>query len=217
MRTRVKICCITTPEALLLAVHHGADAIGLVGPMPSGTGIIDLDRAELLARQTPPPVASFLLSCAVRGEDLVAEARHVAPTVLQLVDMVDESAYRLLRRELPALKLVQVLHVTDESSLADARRVGHLVDALLLDSGVPHAPVRQLGGTGRVHDWAISRRIVEVSPVPVILAGGLTPANVTEAIRTVRPFGVDLCTGLRTAGRLDETKLAAFVAAVAAA
>jgi phosphoribosylanthranilate isomerase len=217
LRTRVKICCITAPEALSLAVHHGADAIGLVGPMPSGTGIIGLDRAELLARRTPPPVASFLLSCAVRGEDLVTEARQVAPTALQIVDAVDESAYRLLRRELPALKLVQVLHVTDESSLAEARRVGRLVDALLLDSGAPHAPVRQLGGTGRVHDWSISRRIVKTASVPVFLAGGLTPANVTEAIRTVRPFGVDLCTGLRTAGQLDRSKLAAFVAAVAAA
>jgi phosphoribosylanthranilate isomerase len=82
---------------------------------------------------------------------------------------------------------------------------------------VPDAPVRVLGGTGRVHDWSISRRIVEASPVPVFLAGGLTPSNVAEAIRTVRPFGVDLCTGLRTEGRLDGAKLDAFMRAVAAA
>lgn len=217
MRTRVKICCITSPEALALAIRNGADALGLVGPMPSGTGIIGLDRARELAAWTPPTVASFLLSCATHAADLVAQAREVAPTVLQMVDAVEPSAYALLRRELPALKLIQVLHVDGEASLAEARALFGLVDALLLDSGAPHAPVRELGGTGRVHDWAISARIVAEAPIPVLLAGGLTPANVGEAIRTVRPFGVDLCTGLRSEGRLDAAKLAAFMAAVAAA
>jgi phosphoribosylanthranilate isomerase len=217
LRTRVKVCCITTPAALELALRRGADAIGLVGPMPSGTGIIDLGQARLLAARTPPPVASFLLSCATRGEDLVAEARAVAPTVLQIVDAVDPGVYALLRRELPALKIVQVLHVLGEASIAAARALAGQVDALLLDSGAPDAPLRQLGGTGRVHDWRVSRRIVEAVPVPVFLAGGLRPDNVAEAIRTVRPFGVDLCTGLRTEGRLDVTKLAAFMAAVASA
>ena len=216
MRTRVKVCRITAPAALELALRHGADAVGLVGPMPSGTGIIDLDQARALAARTPPPVASFLLSCAVRAEDLVAEARQVAPTALQIVDAVEPEVYAALRCHLPALKLVQVLHVTGEGSIDEARRIGGLVDALLLDSGAPQAPVRQLGGTGRVHDWSISRRIVETVRVPVFLAGGLHPGNVAEAIRVVRPFGVDLCTGLRTAGRLDEGKLAAFMAAVGA-
>jgi phosphoribosylanthranilate isomerase len=162
-------------------------------------------------------VASFLLTCATRPVDLLAEARQVAPTVLQMVDAVEPEAYALLRRELPALKLVQVLHVTGEAALEEARALHGAVDALLLDSGQPHAPVRELGGTGRVHDWSISARIVAESPIPVLLAGGLRPANVAEAIRAVRPFGVDLCTGLRTQGQLDPAKLAAFVAAVAAA
>ncbi|MEK0081985.1 phosphoribosylanthranilate isomerase [Benzoatithermus flavus] len=217
MRTRVKICCITSPEALALAVRYGADALGLVGPMPSGTGIIDLDTARSLAAATPPPVASFLLSCATDPEALVEQARHVAPTAIQIVDAVAPEAYARLRRELPALKIVQVVHVTGERTIAEALDVARRVDALLLDSGVPDAPVKVLGGTGRVHDWEISRRIAQASPVPVFLAGGLTPENVTEAIRTVRPFGVDLCTGLRTEGRLDERKLAAFMRAVAAA
>jgi phosphoribosylanthranilate isomerase len=217
LRTRVKICCITSAQALALATRYGADAIGLVGPMPSGTGIIGLDRARELAALTPPPVASFLLSCATRPADLLAEAREVAPAVLQIVDAVEPAAYALLRRELPALKLVQVLHVDGEASLEEARALFGLVDALLLDSGAPHAAVRELGGTGRVHDWAVSARIVAEAPVPVLLAGGLTSENVGEAIGTVRPFGVDLCTGLRSEGRLDEAKLAAFMAAVAAA
>lgn len=217
MRTRVKICCIETPQALELALRYGADAIGLVGPMPSGTGIIELEQARILAARTPPPVASFLLSSATRGEDLVTEARAVAPTVLQIVDAVDPGVYALLRRELPALKIVQALHVLGEASITAARALAGQVDALLLDSGAPDAPLRQLGGTGRVHDWRVSRRIVEAVPMPVFLAGGLRPDNVAEAIRTVRPFGVDLCTGLRTADRLDAIKLAAFMAAVAEA
>jgi phosphoribosylanthranilate isomerase len=217
VRTRVKVCCITSPKTAALAVRHGADAVGLVGPMPSGTGIIDLDTAARVAASVPPPVASFLLSSATRADELVEQARLVSPTVLQIVDAVEPSAYALLRRQLPALKLVQVVHVTGERTLAAAQAVAAHVDALLLDSGDPDAPVRELGGTGRVHDWAISRRIAEASPVPVILAGGLTPANVAAAIRSVRPFGVDLCTGLRTDGELDEGKLVAFMRAVAAA
>ncbi|MFL5333005.1 MAG: phosphoribosylanthranilate isomerase [Geminicoccaceae bacterium] len=217
MRTRVKVCCITNPAAAALAIRYGADALGLVGPMPSGTGIIDLGTAARLAGGVPPPVATFLLSSATDPVELVAQCRQVAPTVLQIVDAVEPLAYALLRRELPALRLVQVVHVTGEAMIASALAAATQVDALLLDSGSPDAPVRVLGGTGRVHDWAISRRIVEASPVPVFLAGGLTPANVTEAIRSVRPFGVDLCTGLRTRGELDESKLAAFMQAVAAA
>ncbi len=217
MRTRVKVCCITTTEAAQLAVRYGADALGLVGPMPSGTGIIGLETARHLAASVPPAVASFLLSSATAPEQLLAEARHVAPTALQIVDAVDPRTYALLRQELPALRIVQVVHVTGERTIDEAMALASQVDALLLDSGEPDAPVRLLGGTGRVHDWAISRRIVATMPIPVFLAGGLTPDNVVAAIRTVRPFGVDLCTGLRTEGRLDERKLAAFMRAVGSA
>jgi phosphoribosylanthranilate isomerase len=217
LRTRVKICCITDPEALALAVRHGADALGLVGPMPSGTGIIALETARRLAAMTPPPVAPFLLTSAVEPEALVEEARAVQPTVLQIVDRVPEAAYRLLRRELPALKLVQAVHVGGEDALEEARAAAELADAVLLDSGTREGPVARLGGTGLVHDWRVSRRIVETVAKPVMLAGGLRPDNVAEAIRTVRPFAVDVCTGLRSEGRLDEAKLAAFMRAVATA
>ncbi|HNL40150.1 MAG TPA: hypothetical protein PKH43_13465, partial [Saprospiraceae bacterium] len=90
------------------------------------------------------------------------------------------------------------------------------LDALLLDSGNPNLAVKELGGTGRVHNWAISRRIVEQSGVPVFLAGGLRPDNVQAAVEAVQPWGLDLCSGVRTEGRLDEQKLAAFFAALAA-
>lgn len=88
------------------------------------------------------------------------------------------------------------------------------VDALLLDSGNQKLAVKELGGTGRTHDWRISRQIVETVPVPVFLAGGLTPENVSTAIQEVRPFGLDVCSGLRTNGKLDGEKVKRFFASV---
>lgn len=197
---------------------RGADAVGLVGPMPSGTGVIDLGTAAGLAALTPPGVASFLLTSATGSERLVEEARAAGAAVLQIVDRVPAAAYRRLRAALPALRLVQVVHVTDAAeTLAEAREAAALADAVLLDSGSRAGPVALLGGTGRVHDWSVSRRVVENLEKPVILAGGLTPGNVAEAVRTVRPFAVDACTGLRTDGRLDAAELDAFVAALASA
>jgi phosphoribosylanthranilate isomerase len=177
-------------------VSAGADALGLVGPMPSGTGIVDLPTARTLAAMTPPPLASFLLTSATDPERLAAEVLAVGPAVLQIVDRVPAVVYHRLRAESPALRLVQVVHVAGFEETLD--------EALL-------------GGTGRVHDWSVSRRIVEALAKPVILAGGLRPGNVAEAVRTVRPFAVDVCTGLRTDGRLDPAKLRAFVGAVAEA
>ena len=218
MRTRLKVCCITTPEELGLAVSRGADAVGLVGPMPSGTGIIDLPTARRLAALTPPPVASFLLTTATDPDGLVKEASAGGAAVLQIVDRVPAAAYARLRAALPALRLVQVVHVGDPAgTVAEAREAASLADAVLLDSGSREGPVALLGGTGRVHDWEVSRRVVEAVDKPVILAGGLRPENVAEAVRRVRPFAVDACTGLRTADRLDPAKLDAFVAALAAA
>lgn len=218
MRTRIKVCCITNPDDLRLAVAAGADALGLVGPMPSGTGIVDLATAWSLAALAPPTVASFLLTSATDPDGLVAEARAVGPSVLQIVDRVPAAAYARLRAALPALRLVQVVHVAGfEETLEEARAAAGSCDAVLLDSGSRDGPVARLGGTGRVHDWAVSRRVVEVLDKPVILAGGLRPENVADAIRAVRPFAVDVCTGLRAGGRLDAARLRAFVAAVAEA
>lgn len=217
MRTRVKVCCITNEEDLRLAVALGADALGFVGPMPSGTGIIDLATARHLIALVPPPVASFLLTSATEPATLVAEVLATRPSALQIVDRVPVAAYRRLRDAAPCVRLVQVVHVTDETSLAEAGEAARHVDALLLDSGSREGPVALLGGTGRVHDWSLSRRIVDAAERPVILAGGLRPDNIAAAIAAVRPFAVDLCTGLRTGGRLDRTKLRAFMAAVAQA
>lgn len=214
LRTRVKICCIENPEALALAVRAGANAIGLVGPMPSGTGIIDLPTAARLVELVPAPVQSVLLTSAIDALTMIEQARITGAHALQIVDRVPSSTYPALRRALPALRIVQVVHVEGEPAIAEALGLDGLVDAVLLDSGRRDGPVLRLGGTGQTHDWRLSRRIVEALRVPVWLAGGLTPANVADAIRTVSPYGVDLCTGLRTEGRLDAVKLQAFIDAV---
>jgi len=217
-RTRIKICCIQSEAEARLAIAAGADALGLVGTMPSGPGPIDDALIAAIAARVPPPVATFLLTAETEAEAIVAHARRCRTNTLQLVDRVAGAVYPRLREALPGIKLVQVIHVAGEESVADAVAAAAHADALLLDSGQPHAATKVLGGTGRVHDWAISRRIVEAVACPVFLAGGLRADNVAAAIAAVRPFGVDLCTGVRRADySLDPAKLEPFVAAVAAA
>jgi phosphoribosylanthranilate isomerase len=218
MRTRIKICCIQSEAEARLAIAQGADALGLVGTMPSGPGPIDDALIARIAAGVPPPVATFLLTSETAADAIVAHARRCRTNTLQLVDRVVDGVYPQLRAALPGIKLVQVIHVAGEASVSEAIAAATQADALLLDSGQPHAAIKVLGGTGRVHDWALSRRIVESVPCPVFLAGGLRADNVGAAIATVRPFGVDVCTGVRRADdySLDPAKLEAFVAAVVA-
>ncbi|MCL6608704.1 MAG: phosphoribosylanthranilate isomerase [Geminicoccaceae bacterium] len=217
VRARLKICCIGDADELRRAVAAGADAVGLVGPMPSGPGPIPLELAAELARLCPPAVTSVLLSSARSAEGLAREVETVRPAALQIVDRVGEPVRRALRQAFPWLRLVQVVHVEGPGAVEEARAAAPTADALLLDSGRPGAAVPELGGTGRTHDWAVARAIVEAVARPVFLAGGLTPETIGRAIRTVRPFGVDVCSGVRRAGRLDPERLAAMAAAVAAA
>ncbi|MCC6970048.1 MAG: phosphoribosylanthranilate isomerase [Phycisphaerales bacterium] len=215
MRTRLKVCCISSRDEAHLAIGAGADALGLVARMPSGPGPIADELIRDIARIAPPPIATFLLTSEIEPDGVVAHARRTGVSTVQLVDDgVEPDVWHAVRSDLPSLRIVQVIHVRDESSIDLALRAAPHVDALLLDSGNPAAQVRELGGTGRVHDWSLSRRIVERSPVPVFLAGGLNPANVADAIHAVRPFGIDLCSGVRRNGRLDADKLHALVGAI---
>ena len=210
MHVRVKICCIASVEEAQLAIRHGASAIGLVSAMPSGPGPI---AEELIARITPhapPGVATFLLTCLQDADAIIAQQRRTGANTLQLCDRVPHADYARLREAMPGIAIVQVIHVTGPESVDEAIAVAPHVNALLLDSGNQSLAVKELGGTGRVHDWTLSERIVRSAGKPVYLAGGLKPANVADAVRRVRPFGVDICSGLRTDGKLDEAKVAAF-------
>src|SRR5215470_12419958 len=213
-RPRVKICCIMSVAEARLAVTAGAAALGLVGRMPSGPGVIEDAIIAEIAATVPPPVATFLLTSETRAEAIVDHVRRCGTNTVQMVDRIEEGAHAAIRRALPAVKIVQVLHVTDADVVEEARALTAAVDAFLLDSGNPNLAVKELGGTGRVHDWALSRRIVEAVDRPIFLAGGLRVDNVAEAIARVRPFGLDLCSSVRSEGRLDGAKLAAFFAAV---
>jgi phosphoribosylanthranilate isomerase len=214
-RPRVKVCCIASVEEARTAVECGASAVGLVSAMPSGPGVIGEELIAEIAAGVPPPVATFLLTCKQDAEAIVEQQRRCRVNTLQLCDGVPTDVYAELRARLPGVSIVQVVHVTGVESLEEALSVAPRVDALLLDSGNRSLPVKELGGTGRTHDWRVSRRIVEASPVPVFLAGGLKPENVAEAIEAVRPFGLDVCSGVRTDGRLDAEKLKRFFAHIA--
>jgi phosphoribosylanthranilate isomerase len=212
MRTRIKICCIASPAEARIAVSAGADALGLVAAMPSGPGPIADEAIAAIVPQIPPPVDAWLLTSRDEASAIVAHIAATGVRTVQLVRHVAAGTHEAIRRALPSVRIVQVIHVEDEGAIDLARACAATADALLLDSGRPSAQI--LGGVGAAHDWSISRRIVEAVARPVFLAGGLNPTNVAEAIARVRPFGVDLCNGVRTGGALDSSKLAAFMKAV---
>ena len=207
---RIKICCISSVIEAQMAVKYGASALGLVGRMPSGPGIIPDELIFTIAQQVPPPIGTFLLTSETSAERIIAHYQKVLTNTIQIVDALKDGTYAEIKKVLPAIKLVQVIHVLDERSIDEAIEISEQVDALLLDSGNPHLAVKLLGGTGKVHNWELSRKIVVQSKVPVFLAGGLNPSNVREAIDRVQPFGLDLCSGVRTDRKLDPVKLAAF-------
>lgn len=211
MRVRIKICCISSVAEAALAVRCGADAVGLVSAMPSGPGVIADDLIAAIAPTVPPPVATFLLTSQTQASAIIAQQRRCRVNTIQICDRVSADCLLELRAALPGVALVQVVHVTGEESVTEAEAVAGKVDAILLDSGNQNLAVKELGGTGRKHDWRISRKIVEAVPVPVFLAGGLNPDNVADAIGQVDPYGVDICSGVRTAGKLDEQKLRRFI------
>jgi phosphoribosylanthranilate isomerase len=210
---RIKICCMASEAEAALAIALGASAVGLVAEMPSGPGPIPDSLIARIARTVQRPVHTVLLTSRRRARDIADHQRAVGTTAIQLVDRLEEGTYADIRERAPGVKLLQVIHVEGDEALDEASRLAPLVDALLLDSGRPGLAVKELGGTGRRHDWAVSRRIREAVSAPVFLAGGLNADNAREAIDTVAPFGLDLCSGVRTAGALDAAKLRAFMSA----
>lgn len=214
MKPRVKICCISSLEEAQAAVQFGASALGLVGHMPSGPGVIPDDLIAQIAQQIPPGVSSFLLTSHTKVDQIIQHQQIVKTNTIQIVDTLTEGSHEAIRLALPAIKIVQVIHVINENTIDEALAAAETADALLLDSGNPNLRVKELGGTGRVHNWDISRKIVEQSNKPVFLAGGLNAENVQAAIEAAQPFGIDLCSGVRTGGKLDLRKLDAFFKAV---
>jgi len=210
---RIKVCCIADPEEAALAVQLGASALGLVSHMPSGPGVIDEEQIAAIVDTVPPAVSTFLLTSLTKPQAIVEQVRRCRVNTVQLVDTLGDDDLKAVRDALSGVTVVQVIHVTGSIAVKQAQAVQH-VHGLLLDSGDPSKPVKVLGGTGQVHDWSLSRKIVASVQLPVFLAGGLRSDNVREALRTVGPYGVDVCSGVRSQGKLDRTRLSAFIDAV---
>lgn len=211
IRPKVKICCISSIEEAHMAIKHGVDAIGLVGPMPSGPGVIGDRLIREIAIQVPEEIDTFLLTSETSAEKIVEHHRTVNTTTIQIVDELLDGTHDEIRNEIGRVRIVQVIHVTGEESVEKALRASETADFVLLDSGNPSLAIKELGGTGKTHDWEISRKIVEGSNKPVFLAGGLNPGNVRGAIDSVGPYGIDICSGVRTNGALDPAKLRVFM------
>lgn len=213
-RTRVKICCISSAAEAKLAIDEGADALGLVSQMPSGPGVIDEGLINAIATHVSPGVDTFLLTAHHTAHDIATQVHACGTTTVQIVKHIDPAEYPELIRRAPAVRRVQVIHVEDRRALDLINAYSPHVHALLLDSGRPGARVATFGGTGQTHDWDISAECVNRSPKPVFLAGGLNPVNIEEAISRVRPYGVDLCSGVRSNGELNQSLLSAFMSGV---
>ena len=211
---RVKICCISSIGEAALAVECGASALGLVSHMPSGPGVIGDELIAKIAATVPPAIGTFLLTSRQRVAEIIEQQRRCRTNTIQLCDHLTDGTHRELKEALPGISVVQVVHVTGPESVDEAARVAPHVDAILLDSGNQKLVVKELGGTGRTHDWTLSRAIRERIGIPLFLAGGLTAENVGRAMEAVDPFGLDLCSSVRTDGELDAGRLKHFFAAV---
>jgi len=211
---RIKICCIASVDEADLAIDCGASALGLVSHMPSGPGVISDQLIAEIAAAVPPAIGTFLLTSQTTVDGIVEQQRFCRTNTIQICDHLTRGTHRDLKDALPGISVVQVVHVTGPESVEEAARVARNVDAILLDSGNQKLAVKELGGTGRTHDWALSRAIRERIGIPLFLAGGLTPDNVAQAIEEVGPFGLDVCSGVRTGGKLDASKLRRFFAVV---
>ena len=175
---KVKICCISSIEEARLAVAYGAAAIGLVGRMPSGPGIITDELIHSIAKAVLPPIDSFLLTSETTAEAIIEHHNKVNTTTIQMVDALTDRQYQKIREAIPHVKLVQVIHVLDEGSIKEAIEISEFVDAILLDSGNPNLPTKVLGGTGKTHNWDLSTKIREKISLPVFLAGGINKDNI---------------------------------------
>ena len=213
-KTHIKICCISSLEEAKFAINAGASALGLVGHMPSGPGIISDELIAEIAASVPKHIDTFLLTSETSAAKIIQHYLKVNTTTIQLVDALKQGSHAQIKEALPHVKIVQVLHVLDDRAIDEAIKISNFVDLILLDSGNPNLTTKELGGTGRIHNWEISKEIVKKVTIPVFLAGGLTPKNALQAIKEVNPYGLDLCSGVRTNGLLDVDKLAAFFSAI---
>jgi phosphoribosylanthranilate isomerase len=208
---RVQIAGVSTLDEALAAEQAGADALGFTVRLPTGVhdGLTEAVARGIIAA-LPPFIASVAITYVDTARAAVDLCRYLGVSALQLHGPFPTQELPLIRAALPHLKLIRAVHVTGPQAPAQARALERRVDALILDTYDPVCD--RHGATGKTHDWAISRQIVDQVRTRVILAGGLTPDNIAEAVRAVRPWAVDVHTGVEDAdGRRNFDKLRAFI------
>lgn len=210
--TKVKICGVTNVEDALASISFGADAVGfLVGRVHSSTSVfLSPEQAAEIVARLPPFCSSVLVTHLSRPEDVLPILKIANVTTLQLHGNTAPQEAIEIKRKIPFLKIYKAIHVFDESALQEGKRYVGCVDGIVLDTAI--RATGQVGGTGQTHDWGISKSVVRSSGLPVILAGGLNPENIIDAIRTVQPYGVDVNSGInKPNGTKDHEKLRLFI------
>ena len=211
--TRVKICGIRSLSEMHIAVQQGADAVGvLVGQVHSSSDFLPTDVAAEICAATPPFVTTVLVTHIQDPPAVLALANSIPSSAVQLHSDLSVTVLRELRRALAPRRVIAKISVEGPSALERARELDRQLDAILLDS--IDRSKDQVGGTGITHDWEISAQVVKQVSTPVILAGGLTPTNVRDAIGRVQPWAVDVNSGVRNAkGLKDANLIGAFIRA----
>jgi phosphoribosylanthranilate isomerase len=189
----LKICGIQTPAEADAAISAGATALGvLLGLTHVAEDQVTEDAARDIIRAIDSRAETVLVTHLLDQGRIAALAAAIGARAIQVHDDLPPEGMRRLRALAPRRRLIKAIHVTGPEALGKVAAYAGLADALLLDSRTAD----RLGGTGRTHDWSLSRAIVRASPVPVYLAGGLRPGNVRAAIEAVRPAGVDVNSGV---------------------
>ena len=208
---RVKICGMKDPDSIMTAVKYGADAVGFITEVPISTPRkVDKETARKLVASTPPLVSTVMVCMPDSLENALELTRFVQPDAVQVHSSMSQEDLRVLK-ENTGVKLIKTIHIDNEtdvgSTVDEINGLDNIADAILLDTKIDG----KTGGTGTVHDWVRSAEITQHSSLHVILAGGLNPGNVADAIRTVRPYGVDTASGVETGGLKDEDKVMMFI------
>jgi phosphoribosylanthranilate isomerase len=209
---RVKVCGITTEADAWAAIELGVDALGfLVGLLHESEDALSAHDAGKIVAGLPPFIGTTLVTHRADPADVLDLLGHVRPQVVQLHGAYPPGRIPTLRDAFPATRVIKTVHVDGEASIAAAVEAARYADGVLLDSRTP----TRIGGTGLTHDWSSSRRIRDtLAPTPVILAGGLTPDNVADAIERVQPYAVDVNSGVSLRrGKKSPPLIAAFVRA----
>ncbi|MFW6039529.1 MAG: phosphoribosylanthranilate isomerase [Gemmatimonadota bacterium] len=212
---RVKVSCLRSPEEARRAVSFGAAAIGIASGVPGSTEELDDDQIAAVTASVRDDIGTFLLTALEDPNEIAAKAERCGVNTVQLWEALPPEAYIELRRAAPGLSVAQSIHMGEGNPVERALEMAGVADALVLGSTNPEPPFRWTSPHGRTHDWEASRRIVAAVNVPVILSGGLTRRNVADAVRLVRPYGVEVCSGVRTDGGLDTSLLVQFLESVA--